>query len=103
MGLRPEILVVSPYPRFVEYLKKKKIVNENVEVHSFADSDNVMNRVVVCADLPMRLAVLARGVIMIPLKLSIEDEFQEHPEEVTMEKITKAVGEPRRYKITEVI
>lgn len=102
MGFRPEVIVLSPYPRFVEYLKKKKIVNENVDVRASVTSNDVMNRVVVCADMPMRLAVLARGILMTPLKLSIEDEFQKHPEKVTVEKITKAAGKPRRYRITEV-
>lgn len=103
LGLRPEVMVISPHPRFVEYLRKKKIVNENVEVHAFASSDNIMNRIVVCSDLPMRLAVLARSVVIVPLKLSIEDEFQKHPEKVTEEKIAKAAGKPRRYRITEVV
>ena len=103
MGLRPQVLVVSPYPRFVAYLKQKKIVSENVEVHSLADSDNVLNRVVVCADLPMRLAVLARSVVIVPLKLSLQDEFHKNPEDVTEEKIAKAAGKPRRFKIVEMV
>lgn len=102
MGLRPTMMVVSPYPRFVEYLKKKKIVSEGVEVQASVNSNSIINRTVVCADLPMRLAVLAQSVLIVPLKLSIEDEFQKNPEKVTIERITKAAGKPRRYKITEV-
>jgi len=100
LGLRPETLVISPYPAFVDYLKKKKIVNEGVEVKAWADSKNVVNRVVVCADLSLRLALLARSVIMVPLELTADDEL--HPETVTGAKVEKVVGKPRRYKITEV-
>lgn len=99
-----ETVIVTRHKTFVEYLEEINLVPKDAEIIDHVEDENQVKGKHVVGILPFHLAAAAEYITVVPLNLSLRQRKMEKDtgEELPIEEIRKAAGQPRSYMVKEI-
>ena len=97
-------VVVSRHETFIQHLRNIGLVNDDTEIVSHVYNEDQIKGAHVIGMLPLHLAALTAKITFVPLNLTLEQREREKNtgEEIPIEEIEAAAGEPKSYSVIEI-
>ena len=97
-------IVVSRHETFIQHLRNIGLVDDDTEIISHVYNEDQIKEAHVIGMLPLHLAALTEKITFVPLNLTFEQRQHEKNtgQELSIEEIESAAGEPKTYFVNEI-